>query len=190
MRVCAFLRPRFHFLLCMLVNLCVSRFLFLSSARKHVFVYFIGPIFSISVCKTHSRWYITDWNFTNSGRSYYCGDILENSTLQDQCSKCGYDIKSDDLVPCIGSKCGTLGRGKYFHKKCLPQEADYSKYLCEICDPKTRQDFCQKPLCKRPYNASCLECRHNCKRYIHRECIQGGLYIENWYCGVCQIAVK
>ena len=182
--LCVYVRffgPMFISYCVYLVNLCISMFLFFSSAPFFFIFQFARRILDgIS---------LTGISPTQEG-AIIAADILENSTLQDQCSKCGYDIKSDDLVPCIGSKCGTLGRGKYFHKKCLPQEADYSKYLCEICDPKTRQDFCQKPLCKRPYNASCLECRHNCKRYIHRECIQGGLYIENWYCGVCQIAVK
>ena len=117
-------------------------------------------------------------------------DIMENSTLHDQCSKCGHSIHQDDLVPCKGSKCCTLGPGRFFHRKCLPESSDFLNYFCEICNPKLRQDFCQKPLCKRPYNELSLECRFNCKRYIHRECIQGGRYIETWYCGVCKIVVR
>ena len=114
-------------------------------------------------------------------------DIMEASTFSDQCSKCATIIAPKDFVMCHAEGCIPV---RFFHSQCIPESANRSMYICEVCDPLSRQDFCHKANCAQPFNDNCLECRHpGCRRYIHRECLTDGKQYMSWSCGICTVAV-
>ena len=79
-------------------------------------------------------------------------EIMEASTFSDQCSKCAKIIAPRDFVMCHSEHCEPI---RFFHAHCIPTGTARDQYVCEVCDPSTRQDYCFRSNCTRPFTDDC-----------------------------------
>lgn len=111
--------------------------------------------------------------------------ILGASSLNNRCSLCGLKFGArDKTVICTSETCIPP---RVFHVSCLNIMPDARTFQCAICDPSTRSDFCQRIFCKRPFDNDSIVCSDGCQRYMHKQCLPGGL--TQYTCGVCKVAL-
>ena len=110
-------------------------------------------------------------------------EILANAqSRRHTCSKCGYSIAETLYRECRGS----CSPHKVFHHRCLnPKERVMMPFLCQICDPKRLETFCQ--MCsRRPKDAlDRVKCENGCEMFVHPACLPKGRTF--WRCGVCNV---
>ena len=156
-----------------------------SSLNRCINVKDLNGIFLFQLARRHlSGQELKNISIIQEGFIIY-DEIMMASTFSSQCGKCGYKISPKDLVICHESKCSPI---RMFHNKCI--NGDRLNFVCALCDPSKRDDFCFKTNCEERFDNNSLECRHpGCRRFIHRNCLSSGDQYVTWDCGICTVAV-
>lgn len=109
-------------------------------------------------------------------------EIMDHSTMDKHCSKCGVQIKFDEpFRACHKAVCEPR---RWFHVRCIPEKfRKKTHYTCEICDPANRQYLCQDVKCNGPADDTIQTCSYGCQRFVHFKCLPNGM--STYSCGVC-----